>query len=71
MRKVLSISLPDELAVKLNKEIKDHHHGTASSFIRRLINKYFDEKEERHYLLKERSNQLLKEVIKNTKTDQD
>ncbi len=64
MRKTITISLPEELAKKLAVEIKRRNFATTSEFIRRLINKWFIEQEERKYLLKKRSNQILKDVIK-------
>ncbi len=70
MRKTITISLPEELVEKLRHEIKVRNFATMSEFIRRLINKSFLEQDERKFLLNERSNQVLKDVLKKAKEDE-
>lgn len=69
MRKVVSISLPEGLVEKLQKDLKVKN-TTMSEFVRRLITQWFVDQEERTYLLKKRSNQILKDVIARTKDDE-
>lgn len=69
MRKVVPISIPEEMHKRLKHELKIRGGLHMSEFIRRLINKYFTEQDERKYLIKERANQLLKQIIEKAKED--
>lgn len=71
MRKTLTISMSEELLANVEHAVKTQKYSSTSEFIRRLIQNYFVEQEERKFLIKKRSNQLIKEAIERAKVDLD